>query len=136
MSERKSVTNLTEAQWRIIQPFVCRPSRRGRPHLHSRREVIDTVQYVVRTGCQWRMLPHDFPKWRTVYEFYACWRDDGTWETMNAQLREQVRRRARRKSEPRIGVLDSQSVKTSDQAGERGFDAGKKGQRKKAALAR
>ena len=82
------------------------------------------------------MLPHDFPKWRTVYEFYACWRDDGTWETMNAQLREQVRRRARRKSEPRIGVLDSQSVKTSDQAGERGFDAGKKGQRKKAALAR
>ena len=110
------------------------------------REVMNAIFYITRAGCGWRMLPHDFPHWRTVYEFYACWRDDGTWGTINARLREQVRRRAGRMSEPRIGVLDSQSVKMSDQAGHRGFDAAgfvttkpsvfRKGPRKKAALAR
>lgn len=100
------------------------------------REVLNAMFYIARTGCAWRMLPHEFPKWRTVYEFYATWRDDGTWEHMNARLRERVRRKAGRKSEPRIAVIDSQSIKTSDHAGDRGFDAGKKGQRPKATLAR
>ena len=107
------------------------------------REVLDAMFYIARTGCAWRMLPHEFPNWRTVYEFYAAWRDNGTWEHINARLRERVRRKAGRKSEPRIAVIDSQSIKwhirrggTSDHAGDRGFDAGKKGQRPKATLTR
>lgn len=98
----------------------------GRRRSTDMREVLNAIFYLTRTGCAWRLLPKDFPPWRTVYEFFAAWRDDGTWERMNASLREQVRRKAGRKTQPRIAVLDSQSVKTSDQAGDRGYDAGKK----------
>jgi len=136
MARKRYPTDLTDAQWKRIEPLIPPPKPGGRPRTTDMREVFNAIFYITRTGCAWRMLPHDFPKWQTVYEFYACWRDEGTWETINARLREQVRRRARRKSEPRIGVLDSQSVKMSDQAGQRGFDAGKKGQRSQAALAR
>ena len=146
MARKRSPTDLSDSQWKRIAPFIPPFKPGGRPRTTDMREVMNAIFDIARTGCGWRMLPHDFPKWRTVYEFYACWRDDGTWETMNARLREQVRRRAGRKPEPRIGVLDSLSAKTSDQAGERGFDAGgfvttkpsvfRKGQRRKAAPAR
>ena len=111
MSERKSVTNLTEAQWRIIRPFVRRPSRRGRPHTYSRRDVIDAVQYVVRTGCQWRMLPHDFPAWKAVSQIFYRWRKNGTWQRIHEALSKKVRRQAGKRSTPSAGIIDSQSVK-------------------------
>ena len=136
MARKRYPTDLTDAQWKRIEPLIPPPKPGGRPRTTDMREVFNAIFYITRTGCAWRMLPHDFPKWRTVYEFYACWRDDGTWGSINARLREQVRRRNKRKSEPRIGVLDSQSVKMSDQAGQRGYDAGKKGQRPQATLAR
>lgn len=136
MARKQYPTDLSDAQWKRIAPLIPPAKPGGRPRSTDMREVMNAIFYITRTGCAWRMLPHEFPHWRTVYEFYARWRDDGTWETMNSRLREQVRRRAGRKSEPRIGVLDSQSVKTSDQAGTRGFDAGKKDQRPQTALAR
>ena len=146
MARKQYPTDLSDAQWKRIAPLIPPAKPGGRPRTTDMREVMNAIFSITRTGCAWRMLPHEFPHWRTVYEFYARWRDDGTWETINARLREQVRRRARRKSEPRIAVLDSQSVKMSDQAGARGFDAGgfattkpsvfRKGPRSQAALAR
>lgn len=136
MTRKSYPTDLTDAQWKRIEPLVPPAKPGGRPREHDMRDILDAIFYLTRTGCAWRMLPHDFPPWRTVYEFFARWRDNGTWETMNARLREQVRRKAGRPAEPRIAVIDSQSVKTTDRGGERGFDAGKKGQRPQTASAR
>ncbi len=136
MPRKRYPTDLTDAQWKRIAPLIPSAKSGGRPRSTDMREVLDAIFYVTRTGCAWRMLPHDFPPWQTVYDFYAKWRNDETWAMMNSRLRERVRRRAGRAAEPRIGVLDSQSVKVSDRGGERGFDAGKKGQRPQAALAR
>lgn len=136
MARKRYPTDLSDAQWKRIAPLIPPPRPGGRPRTTDMREVLNALFYLARAGCGWRMLPHEFPPWRTVYEFYSAWRDDGTWARMNARLREQVRRKAGRRAEPRIAVLDSQSVKTSDHAGQRGFDAGKKGARPQAALAR
>jgi len=134
MNARKRYpTDLTDSQWKRIEPFIPPEKPGGRPRETDMREVVNALFYLTRTGCAWRMLPHDFPPWRTVYEFFQDWRDDGTLERMNARLREQVRQQAGQDAEPSIAVLDSQSVKTSDQAGSRGFDAGKKGKRPQAA---
>src|SRR6056297_185888 len=134
MNARKRYpTDLTDSQWKRIEPLIPTEKPGGRPRETDMREVVNALFYLTRTGCAWRMLPHDFPPWRTVYEFFKAWRDDGTLERMNARLREQVRQQAGQDAEPSIAVLDSQSVKTSDQAGSRGFDAGKKGKRPQAA---
>jgi putative transposase len=136
MARKRYPTDLTDSQWKRIEPFVPPPKTGGRPRSTDMREVLNAIFYVTRTGCAWRLLPHDFPPWQTVYDFFNKWRDDETWAVMNARLREQVRRRAGRREEPRIAVIDSQSVKTTDRGGERGFDAGKKDQRPQAACAR
>lgn len=135
MNRKHYATDLTDAQWRRIAPLIPKPRPGGRPRSADMRSVLDAIFYVARTGCAWRMLPGDFPPWGTVWFYFRAWRADGTWERMNARLREQVRRQAGRHEEPRIAVLDSQSVKTTDRGGERGFDAGKKGQRPQAASA-
>jgi putative transposase len=119
-------TDLTDAQWEIVAPLVPTPQPILQPSKYSRREILNALFYVNRTGCQWRMLPHDFPPWESVYGYFYQWRKDGTWQKINDALRRQTRQRAGRSPEPTTAILDSQYAKTTAMGGPRGYDAGKK----------
>lgn len=116
---------LTDRQWAMIQRFLPKASKRGRPRT-CLRHILDALCYLTKTGCQWRQMPRNFPPWQTVYHVFRRWKREGLWLELNARIRALVRNAAGKDCRPSAGVLDSQSVKSSAHGGAVGYDAGKK----------
>ena len=115
MSRRAYATDLTDVEWKLVEPYV-RSSGLGRPPLHGKRELLNAIFYQLRAGSAWPLLPHDLPPWRTVYKQFEAWREDGIWDRLLTGLRQELRQLTR-EAEPTAGAIDSQSVRTGSKRG-------------------
>jgi transposase len=119
-------TDLSEAAWRLIEPMLPAPRPGGRPRTTDLRAVLNAIFYLLRTGCQWRLLPREFPAWSTVYHYFRSWNIGGVWSSIQRLICQQTRVQAGRAACPSVVIMDSQSVKTAERGGVRGFDAHKR----------
>ena len=126
MSRSAYPTDLSDAQWALLEPFMPKSKPLGRNIEVSLREVVNAIFYINRAGCQWDMLPHDFPDFMTVNWYYNEWRRSGLWDQIMAALRSTVRTQAGRSVDPHVACIDSQTAKTADQGGNVGYDGGKR----------
>jgi putative transposase len=110
-------TDLSDKEWDLIKHLVPEAKPGGRPEKYPKRDILNGIFYILRGGCAWRLLPHDFPPWQIVYHYFWVWRQDGTWQVMHDLLRGDVRAATGKYRQPRAGIIDSQSVKTTDKGG-------------------
>ena len=110
-------SDLSDEEWKLLNPHIPKAKSGGRPRKHPMREILNAIYYVLKSGCQWEMLPHDFPPKGTVYHYFNQWRKNGTWKHLNAALRGELRTEMGRNQEPSAGIADSQSVKTTSKRG-------------------